>query len=343
MVSDLAKASRSETINRIERLVDRQERRIGDSFLSSVRGIRDLATLEDIADRLERGQSLDDIFSEESIRNELATLGAAISASALAGASLSADLQDDGVVGRNGTVVNFVFNATNPRISGFAERVAATRVREMSNDVQGVIREVVRRETLAGTNPRDAARTIRQAIGLTARQEQAVRNYRAALESRDSAALQRALRDRRFDPTIARAIRNETPLSARQIERMTERYRERFVKYRSEAIARTEATRTVNGAAKEYLEGYIEEGTIAREQVRRFWHYTKDERTRVSHRQIPALNENGRGMDEPFRTPLGPLMYPGDPSAPPEMTVNCRCTVFQRVVSMELINQEVAA
>lgn len=337
MANSVAKQSRAETIDRIERLVDGQERKIGDAFLSSIRGIRDLATLEDIADRLDRGQSLDDIYSEESVTNELATLGAAVSASALSGASLTAELQDERVVGRNGTVVNFVFNATNPRVSGFAERVAATRVREVSNDVRAVIRETVRRETLAGTNPRQAARNIRQAVGLTAKQEQAVRNYRAALESRDAAALQRTLRDRRFDPTIARAIQTDSPLSAQQIERMTERYRERFVKYRSETIARTEATRTINGAAKEYMEGYIEDGAIAREQVRRFWHYTKDERTRASHRQIPALNERGRGMDEPFQTPLGPIMYPGDPSAPPENSVMCRCTVFNRVVSAELL------
>ena len=43
------------------------------------------------------------------------------------------------------------------------------------------------------------------------------------------------------------------------------------------------------------------------------------------------------GLEEPFTAPDGTLLrFPGDPNAPPELVVNCRCTVTMLVPSHAL-------
>lgn len=51
------------------------------------------------------------------------------------------------------------------------------------------------------------------------------------------------------------------------------------------------------------------------------WVAVMDERTRVSH---ASINGEVRPVGEPFSNGL---MYPGDPSGPPEEVYNCRCTM----------------
>ena len=330
--------TRDEYLDRIESLASKNERQVGEAFLRAVRGIRDLATLEQVADALESGgeTALLQLFDSPDVSNELQVLSAAIGGAVMDGGRIAAETQP-AVTGPRGGRVSFVFNQANPRLASFAERQTTQRVREITEDVRGVVRDVVRDEALAGRNPRDTARRIRESIGLTRRQERAVANYRRLLENGDRAALERALRDRRFDSSVRRAVSGDRALSDDQIDRMVGRYRERYLRYRSETIARTETIRALSGANQEFLQGYIDSGEIDERQVRRFWHYTFDERTRAEHRQIPAMNPDGVGMNEPFQTPLGPLMFPGDPMGAVSNVANCRCSVYQRVISAELI------
>jgi hypothetical protein len=60
-------------------------------------------------------------------------------------------------------------------------------------------------------------------------------------------------------------------------------------------------------------------------RLRRFWVKTNDSRTRDAHRAVPDMNPEGVGMDEPYRTPLGPLMFPRDPNGSGANTIQCRC------------------
>ena len=105
-----------------------------------------------------------------------------------------------------------------------------------------------------GLNPIEQARNFRSSVGLTAKQQQAVINYRRLLGRAgdgDAEALTRELRDRRFDRTVRRAVVSREPLSQAQIDRMVERYRERYIKYRAEVIGRTEALRAVHAGNDE--------------------------------------------------------------------------------------------
>ena len=302
---DLTNVAGPEAIRRLRAIADRMEPRVRRAFEQAINSIRDEISEAEIAALIERGD-IDGIMARitpQLLEDNFQVVAAAISQAVLAGGEVAAALQP-AVIGVNGQTVNFVFNATNPRLASFAQRATAQRIREISEDVRGVMRGVIQRGTLVGDNPRTTARAVRESLGLTAKQELAVRNYRAALETNSSSALQRALRDRRFDPTVRRAIEQGVQLSDDQINRMVERYRARYVKYRSEVIARTESIRAVQGAQHELFQSYIDDGRIAPQQVRRFWHYTQDERTRAEHGTLRLPSERELRQDarcEPSR------------------------------------------
>lgn len=82
-------------------------------------------------------------------------------------------------------------------------------------------------------------------------------------------------------------------------------------------IARTEVTRLENLARYESMLEAQKKGLNIKKQ----WIATKDQRTRDRHRE--AMLEI-RDLDKRFSTEC---LYPGDPSAPANQTVNCRCTM----------------
>jgi len=191
---------------------------------------------------------------------------------------------------------------------------------------------VIRRGVMAGVNPRDTAREVRDTLGLTQRQELAVMNYRRQLEQDPGGSLRRALRDKRSDRLIMRLAREGTGLDKAQIDKLVQRYRERYVKHRSEVIARTESIRALNLSEYALWDEQVRQGLVDAGDLKRFWVYTRDERTREAHREIPSMNREGVGLTERFKTPLGPLRYPGDPAGVAANVVQCRCTVITRII-----------
>jgi hypothetical protein len=230
----------------------------------------------------------------------------------------------------------------NPRLEQFAITLTSTRIREIDQTTRDTIRQVLQRGLTAGDDPFAIARQIRSSIGLTRRQEAAVSNYERMLRALDPEALDRKLRDRRSDGTVERAIRNDKTLTEAQIRSLVDRYRDRYVKYRANVIARTESIRAVQGAQWELFQDMINKGQIDARQVRRTWIHTGDAHVRNAHLQIPSLNPRGVGQAETFTSPLGPILYPGDPSALAANTIQCRCAVFARIIDRGLLQSGMA-
>lgn len=101
--------------------------------------------------------------------------------------------------------------------------------------------------------------------------------------------------------------------------RLVDRHRRQLVEHRAATIAATNATRLTNAGEQAAWEQGAREGVIL-PTARRFWRDAADERVREAHRRVSALNPNGVGLREPFRTPFGPVMFP-------PLEVNCRCRV----------------
>jgi hypothetical protein len=136
--------------------------------------------------------------------------------------------------------VNGVFDLLNPRSIDFIRSYSFALIHDISDTQRELIRNILMRAFTEGGHPFQQAREIRNSIGLTPRQEQAVANYRKALQNNSMIALQRELRDRRFDRSVNGAINAGQPLDQGRIDKLVDRYRERYINYRGKVIARTE-------------------------------------------------------------------------------------------------------
>ena len=58
--------------------------------------------------------------------------------------------------------------------------------------------------------------------------------------------------------------------------------------------------------------------------MKREWIATNDSRTRHWHAELDGVEVD---IDEPWHNELGDIMFPGDPSADPANTYNCRCSM----------------
>jgi len=230
------------------------------------------------------------------------------------------------------TSLNISFDVTPTEVTQSIRTQQLDRIVDISEQTRDAIRIALTRGIDAGDNPKRIAVEIRQSLGLTDRMEQAILNYQTALENGDLSALRRALRDRRFDSSV-----ENQKLTPEKIERMVQRYRERYLKYRSEMIARTETARAISTGQHLMWSQAIQKGIVREDQILRKWIYTQDGKTRHAHISIPGMNEKeGVGFAEPFQSPLGPIMFPGDPNATAANTINCRCSTFYRLKTDEL-------
>ncbi|GGB00459.1 hypothetical protein GCM10011491_30830 [Brucella endophytica] len=226
------------------------------------------------------------------------------------------------------------FDPTNERAAALMRQNQLQFVREMQDSQRQSIRQALTQGLVDGSGPRDVASNFRNAIGLTVQQEEAVRNYRRLLESGSREALDRDLRDRRYDRTVARADRAGEPLSADQVERMVDRYRRNAIKSRAETIAITETGNAVSAARQEAFNQITDEVQIADDQIEREWKTHRDGRERPSHRNMQVRTVQGR--EAKFVTGAGvSMMRPHDPSGPSSEVIRCRCVQIMRIKKPE--------
>ena len=307
--------------SRIKHLIRRHDERFRAVFLQATELIRDNSTLDELADLLQAGR-LEDALDGIEAAGRL--LGDAY------GDALVASAKDTASFLSNALTLTVSFDQTNVRAVDAIKSNRLRLIREFTNDQRSAIRQAMSRGIAEGLNPRDQARLFRDTVGLTARQEEAVARYKSLLKSAGtdndlaSDALQRKLRDKRFDGTVRRAIREGKPLTDEQIDRMVGRYRERYINYRSEVIGRTEALRSAHQGSEEMYRQAIENGDLDEKLVIRTWVTAKDERVRGSH---STLNGEQRGIGETWNG----LRFPGDPDGPAKETIQCRCVLTTRL------------
>ena len=306
---------------RIASILSQAERRLSKEFLLAIARVRDAASLTTIASLLSQGQIEQAMAFAEGLGTRLSTLSnaefvrAGESTSVLIGQSLPV-----------GVVVDF--DQVNVRAVRQMQDSKLRLIREFSEGQRAATREAVAEGISRGLNPKAQARVFRDSVGLTERQVRAVNRYRTLLEQGSSQALDRELRDRRFDRTVRRSVRDRKPLTKEQVDVMVDRYRERYVAHRARTIARTEALRAVNAGHNEAYEQGIDSGVLSREKTLRTWTPAKDDRVRDSHADMRGQQ---RKIGEPFITGAGvPIMHPGDPEAPGSETIQCRCTLAVR-------------
>lgn len=187
-------------------------------------------------------------------------------------------------------------------------------VQRVTSGAQATAEQVLADGLRNRQSARAIARRLRETLGMTTQEANAIANYRLALEQGSASALARGLRDRRFDATIRRG----DALGDDQIERMVERYAARYRAFRAERIAHTEALRAANEGRAAGYQQYAEI-TGRGDEFRRFWLTAADELVCRICEPIPAMNPDGVRLNELYATALGPQDRP--PIHP-----LCRCT-----------------
>ncbi len=317
----VAPVGRLNQASRLVGLLDRSEGRIRRRYLRLVRGAGQLESLETIANLLEAG------LIDQALLALTDDLAPALSSSldqVYAAAGLSAA---EALRGQVDTL--FDFNLANQRAVTDLQSTRLRLVREFGRE-QRLATQVFLEEAFArGAAPINQARALKRSIGLTEHQARAVVNFRKLLEERDPAALTRALRDRRFDPSINRAISTRTPLTTTQINRQVERYRERSIARRAQTIAETESLRAASAADAALWDDAVLNGVVDEADIENTWRTSKRKNRRDWHKSMEGQK---RPHGVPFESGKGNLLrYPGDPNAPGEDTINCKCVVVRAV------------
>lgn len=311
----------------MRRLIASADMRVREAFLRAVNTVKSQDNLIQIARLLEAG----DIDGALRFTN---TIGAGIS-SVVSLSVVSAGEASAAFVGR-ALQVPVDFDQTNHRAVSIMRQNNLRLITQFNDGQRLATREALINGIERGLNPREQARNFRASIGLTQSQVRAVNNYRLLLERNSIQALNRQLRDRRFDRSVVNAMDGGTQLTPEKINRMVARYEERYLLYRSEVIARTEALRAVHQGSEELYQQAFDSGELAPTDLERSWLIaggkSKDgtSRTRDSHF---TMNGQTQPIGNAFISGNGVnLRYPGDIDAPVKETAQCRCVITTRFI-----------
>ena len=94
--------------------------------------------------------------------------------------------------------------------------------------------------------------------------------------------------------------------------------------------ARTMVTGAENKGRQDSYKRAEKDGIV----MKREWIATNDSRTRHWHAELDGVEVD---IDEPWVNEFGEIMFPGDPSADPANTYNCRCSMAAKVVDFKKV------
>lgn len=230
------------------------------------------------------------------------------------------------------TSLSFSFDRLAPQTQDAADLFAAQFVREVTADTRQMIAGTVQTMISQGASVPRTAQAVRESIGLTQRQAAAVANYRTMLMARAPDALDRALRDRRFDQSLAQHIAGTKPLSAEQIDKQVAAYHGRYLSFRAKTIARFESLFASNSGAIGAIRSSVSAGLLPA-GTRKAWLVAHDERLCPRCRSIPEIQPDGVPLDAQFQWRVA-SRHGGSSgtidTAP--LHVLCRCTVTFKVM-----------
>lgn len=128
------------------------------------------------------------------------------------------------------------FNVLSPDVITAVRKLDSRVINTQKDDIRETVRAFIENSLRDGRAPASVARELRSVIGLAPNQEQAVRNFRRALEGTNPNAspTDYKLRDRRFDAALRKG-----ELTADQIETMTAAYRRKMIAFNANTNAKT--------------------------------------------------------------------------------------------------------
>ncbi|MCW2228095.1 phage minor head protein [Bradyrhizobium elkanii] len=319
--------------NNFEQLINSWEPRLRAAFIDAVYNVRNAAQFDQIARMLDRGDVDGALRAVGLDPNQWRVFDKTFEAAYEAGGTATANslpVMHDA----DGFRVRFQFSVRNPAAEQWLKQYSSTMVREIVDDQRNMAREFLREGMERGINPRTTALDLvgrvnkttgkREGgvIGLTQTQEQWVRNYMDELDNDPAASLSRALRDKRFDRAVMKAANGGEPLSADLKAKMLSAYKNRALKLRADTIARSETITALHQAQSDALDQAIQSGDLKADAITMTWRSAHDDKVREAHQGLDGQSVKRGGV---FQSMLGPIRFPGDPSATAANRIGCRC------------------
>jgi hypothetical protein len=309
------------TEQEMEALVTRLENKLRTGWRAMVRGIKDenaLASLEAKIARNDVGALIDGI--ETAVKQFTADL-----ADGYTFAARRAARSVDAAFARA-----FRFDVADPDVTRWMRETAGKIARPLVEEQQAVARRVYQHGRQRGWTARKIAEEVQGSVGLNATQVDQVFRYRDMLEAGDyRRAMSYELADGRYDAALRRARDNGTFFGRERIDAMVSRYRDNWVRFRSDVIALSEAANASHAGINEAINQAIDARFLNEDDVTKTWVTRGDHRVRHSHRY---MNGQRRRINEHYVSGNGNrLLYPGDSSAPAKETANCRCVSVIRL------------
>ena len=121
-------------------------------------------------------------------------------------------------------------------------------------------------------------------------------------------------------------------LQGESMDKIAKRLRNVQEMNKTQAIrsARTIVTGAENKGRQDSYKRAEEDGIV----MKREWIATNDSRTRHWHAELDGVEVD---IDEPWVNEFGEIMFPGDPSADPANTYNCRCSMSAKVIGFKKV------
>lgn len=307
-------------------------------WLDAIRAITSAVVLKDLVAELERGNldramALLNIDAERFARFEGSILQA-YSAGGQAVVGSMPILRDPG-----GNRVVFSWSVRNTPAEEALRRHAAGLVDGLVGEQLTSVRDVLVDGLARGQNPRQTAlglvgkinrRTgFREGglIGLTPSQVQTLDKIYAGLRAGDAQAMRDylgyALRDKRFDGHVKRALADGGSVPADAVDRIVTAYSNRGLKHRADNLALTETNIALSKAKTDAFQQQIDAGKLEAEDVTKTWGRSVSKEKRVDHL---AMVGQTVPFSQLFTLPDGiQCTGPHDPNLPASHLVGCKC------------------
>lgn len=166
------------------------------------------------------------------------------------------------------------FNMIDPLAVQYARTQVGNLISMLRDDALPAIRDVVSTSLRGGLTPQQAARLIRQVIGLNQVRAQAVANYRVGLTQ----VMNGTLAPSAVDVQLADARFTHTGLTPAKVDTMVARYAERHLVDRAKLIARTETLKAAHAGQRMNWDAAADQGLFDRGSARVVWQVADDDR-----------------------------------------------------------------
>lgn len=318
-------------------LLDRYGRAVADAFFEALDRIKGAISIQRITAELEAGNiegALDELDIDPADFNDLLDH---IRDAQKEGGKAAADEMPKR--GSDGTALRVRYDGRADNAETWMRQHSSQLITRTTSDMRAAARALLTDSLAKGRNPKSAALDLvgrvnrvtgkREGgvLGLSVPQEEAVRRAREELASPDPAGLRsyltRPRRDRRFDRSITKAIREDRAVEPTIAANALRGYANKLLRYRGEVIGKHETFAALAAGKQQAYEQAVADGKLDAGVIVKIWRHFPNLDPRHQHM---AMNGKSVGLFERFVLPDGTTMqFPHDPSAPVKHTANCHC------------------